>query len=482
MSQTRSSGKVVCIEVPEELQDAIEDFIKASQQARRDIASPQQLGSVEQQVAEACDRLLAASMQIIIQQSVAARQPSRLCHSKLVPTWLSRLLLSTKPMKNQGPRTVHLTLSRGPDIAISTVYYSRNCHRDNPLLGKGCFPALECLGIFEHTSPLLASRAALTACLSGSFAEAAQMLQLQGRPVEVKTLRRIVYRFAARSRFNLQRSEYRWPQGETAKGLRLVVALDGGRVRLRTNKRGKKRASKRHGYHTNWREPKLLYIYALDEKGKKLAKFKPIIDGTFKLLSDSEELFERLEKYLKALNVAEAVEVIFIGDGAPWVSNRVPKLASVLKIAPQKVTVVADFYHAVEHLKAAADGHKKFREKERQAWLKTQRKRLYQGKVDQVIAEIGQLKGKKIKTEKDYFVNRREHMRYAQWKKAGLPIGSGAVESAIRRIVNLRLKGAGIFWLEHHAEHMLLLRCFAKAHRWDNLLPLALHSALLPAL
>jgi hypothetical protein len=465
-----------------ELQDAIEDFIKAYQQAPRDISSPQQLDQVEQHVAQATDRLLAASMQPILQQSVAARETTRYRRNKLVPTWLRLLLTPAKPMKNQGRRTVHVTLSRGPDIAITTVYYSRNCHRDRTLAGKGCFPALHGLGIFDHASPLLASRAALTACLSGSFAEAIQMLQLQGRSLDVKTLRRMVYRFAARSRFNLQRSECRLPQGETAKGLRLVVALDGGRVRLRSNKRGKRRPSKRHGYRTNWREPKLLYIYAIDEKGKKLAKFKPIIDGTFELLAESEELFERLEKYLKALNVAEAVEVIFIGDGAPWVSNRVPKLAVALKIAPQNVQVVADFYHAVEHLKAAADGHKKFREKERQAWLKTQRKRLYQGKVDQVIAAIGQLKGKKIETEKDYFVNRREHMRYAQWKKTGLPIGSGAVESAIRRIVNLRLKGAGIFWLEHNAEHMLLLRCFAKAQRWDNLLPLALRSALLPAL
>ena len=33
-----------------------------------------------------------------------------------------------------------------------------------------------------------------------------------------------------------------------------------------------------------------------------------------------------------------------------------------------------------------------------------------------------------------------------------LPIGSGAMESAIRRVVNLRLKGALIYWLENTAE------------------------------
>jgi hypothetical protein len=482
MSQTKSSGKVVCIEVPAELQGPLEEFVQAYQQAPRDISTPQQLHQAEQQLADASDQLFAAAMQDIVQQSVAARESSRLCRSLLVPTWLRLLCRPAKPMKNQGRRRVHICLSRGKAITLSTVYYSRNCHRDNPLLGKGCFPALECLGILDHCSPLLASRAAQTACLSGSFAEAVDMLRLQGRSINIKTLARVVYRFASRARFNLQRCDYRLPQGESAAGLRLVVALDGGRVRLRRNKRGKRRVSQRHGYRTDWREPKLLYVYAIDDKGKKLARFKPIIDGTFERLTESEELFERLQKYLKALKVEEALEVIFIGDGAPWVSNRVPELAKALKIAQEKVQVVADFYHAVEHLKAVADAHKKFHDQQRKAWLKKQRKRLYQGKVDQVIADIDQLKGKKVQTEKDYFVNRRQHMRYAELKKAGVPIGSGAVESAIRRIVNLRLKGAGIFWFKHNAEHLLLLRCYAKAQRWHNLLPLALRSLLLPPL
>ncbi len=34
-----------------------------------------------------------------------------------------------------------------------------------------------------------------------------------------------------------------------------------------------------------------------------------------------------------------------------------------------------------------------------------------------------------------------ESMRYADFRARGLPIGTGVVESAIRRIVNLRLKG-----------------------------------------
>ena len=44
--------------------------------------------------------------------------------------------------------------------------------------------------------------------------------------------------------------------------------------------------------------------------------------------------------------------------------------------------------------------------------------------------------------------------------------GSGAVESSIRRVVNLRMKGNSIFWKEDSANNMLFLRSYYKAGRW----------------
>ena len=141
------------------------------------------------------------------------------------------------------------------------------------------------------------------------------MLRLQSIDLNVKTLTVLVYRFAARARQNLRRGNYQLPGQPTVKGMRLVVALDGGRARLRQNKPGKRRKSGRHGYRTPWREPKVLCIYAIDENGKKLDTFKPIVDGTFELLEESEEIFDRLKGYLAALRVEEAQAVLFIGDG-----------------------------------------------------------------------------------------------------------------------------------------------------------------------
>ena len=67
-------------------------------------------------------------------------------------------------------------------------------------------------------------------------------------------------------------------------------------------------------------------------------------------------------------------------------------------------------------------------------------------------------------------------MEYGRMKELGLPLGSGAMESAVRRVVNLRLKGAGIFWHKKSDEAMLLLRAFVKAGRTQDLANLAFAS------
>ena len=68
-----------------------------------------------------------------------------------------------------------------------------------------------------------------------------------------------------------------------------------------------------------------------------------------------------------------------------------------------------------------------------------------------------------------YFVNNRTRFDYATMDALKLPKGSGAMESAIRRVVNLRIKGASIYWLEDSAEAILLLRSFYKCNRWNDL-------------
>ena len=59
----------------------------------------------------------------------------------------------------------------------------------------------------------------------------------------------------------------------------------------------------------------------------------------------------------------------------------------------------------------------------------------------------------------------------------GRPLGSGAIESAMRRVINLRLKGNGIYWREENAEAMLVLRAAALTGRWQETMERA-HAAM----
>jgi hypothetical protein len=67
------------------------------------------------------------------------------------------------------------------------------------------------------------------------------------------------------------------------------------------------------------------------------------------------------------------------------------------------------------------------------------------------------------------FLDKHEaHLRYDWFGYRGRPLGSGAVESAIRRVINLRLKGNGIYRKEENAEAMLVLRAAVLTGRWQE--------------
>ena len=113
----------------------------------------------------------------------------------------------------------------------------------------------------------------------------------------------------------------------------------------------------------------------------------------------------------------------------------------------------------------------------RRRWVKQQRQRLRNGRASAVVQAVDLLcrgpLSKALRTQRDYFIRNAKRLDYAAAKEAGLPIGSGAVESAIRRVINLRLKGASMYWLKPSAEAMLMLRSYFKAGHWNLLKTMA---------
>ena len=75
-----------------------------------------------------------------------------------------------------------------------------------------------------------------------------------------------------------------------------------------------------------------------------------------------------------------------------------------------------------------------------------------------------------IATEIEYLRKHGESGRlsFVRFRKLGIPLGSGSIESSIRRVVNNRMKSNGMFWLAENAETMLQLRCQVMGGRWDE--------------
>jgi hypothetical protein len=96
------------------------------------------------------------------------------------------------------------------------------------------------------------------------------------------------------------------PINNLLKDQRVVIAVDGGRTRIRINKKGRRKLkTNRLGFTGEWVEPKLLTIYTVNEHGKKIRTSSlPITnDGTY---LGYQEFLSILEMYLVDLGISQA--------------------------------------------------------------------------------------------------------------------------------------------------------------------------------
>lgn len=159
--------------------------------------------------------------------------------------------------------------------------------------------------------------------------------------------------------------------------------------------------------------------------------------------------------------------LIFVSDGATWIKNWIedafPKAVSIL-----------DYYHACEHLHAFSSGC--FTDKKtEQAWVKKQKELLLQSKVTAVIENIKELGGdnKEAQNLISYYEGNKERMDYKSYQQMGRGIiGSGAIESAHRTVVQKRMKQSGQRWSVDGAQNMLNLRVTRKNLQWSKIIEL----------
>jgi hypothetical protein len=342
---------------------------------------------------------------------------------------------------------------------------------------------LACLGIVEGKSPALVREVARQTALMPSYAMARAELLEHGLKLNIKEVHNLGQTAGAAALAYRRRELELFRQGKlpagVGQGKRFGAMIDGGRVKLRKTTRrqkgqGKSKTQQRR-FRTEWREVKQIIVFEMDQQGRMKKGTEPILDGTF---LGPDEIMEVLAMRLHQVGASQAEVVAFRSDGAPWIWDRLDWVKKRLELSDKQVSKGLDWCHAVHHVSLALEPVLEGTERKRV--FKKLRKWLKGGRWQKVVEELVHLAtaaqlpaDASVWTAIAYLARHGEegHLAYASYRRRGLPLGSGAIESAIRRVINLRLKGNSIFWEEGNAEAMLQLRGLVLSGRWNNLFP-----------
>lgn len=307
-----------------------------------------------------------------------------------------------------------------------------------------------CRGARFAATPLLERRIAATACETGSYEKCARLCGEWGCALSDDKARNTV---TALGRGCLDSDLPALCADAAGAEDVLVVSMDGWMARFR-GERWAEDGDCEDG-RVAWHEVKSAVMY-------RLSQLADVSDGRRAIISKhivcapagtSPEAFARMvEAEARRMGMLRARKVYFIMDGGTYLWNIFDVNFSVY------ATPTLDYWHAVQHLSALADGlfaSEKDQEAKKE-WLSLrcrELKAIGPSGLVKTLSEIdyGKIRKrdakKEVRREAAYFKAHEEHMHYERNAALGVPIGSGAMESQCSQNQN-RFKRRGQFWSE----------------------------------
>jgi hypothetical protein len=219
-----------------------------------------------------------------------------------------------------------------------------------------------------------------------------------------------------------------------------------------------------------WQEVKTLVLAEVEplptDAGKRAREKRTCAHTTFSRLSDAETFSELCCGEISRRGIERAPRVCAIQDGAIWLQGFVDEHR-------HDAVRMLDFFHAAEYVSAIGDEVRALGGHLPVNWLAGILHRLKHDGPSRVLKHLCWLVerlGPSPTLQKNlcYLLKRETQMQYPQYQAAGWPIGSGMVESAHKRVLQARLKGAGMQWAATNVNAMLALRTMIDNDRWEQ--------------
>lgn len=216
-----------------------------------------------------------------------------------------------------------------------------------------------------------------------------------------------------------------------------------------------------------WREMKLGRVFKVRHHMALSAKRNWIYESRYTAhFGEADTFFEKWSGEVDPLR-----RVIFLGDGARWIWDRVSAFW------PEAVQIL-DYYHCKEHLFAFARvclQQAVFADQaSMQQWVSEQETLLFSDAVEEVIRRIAEIdSGSEAVAEAQskllhYYGSNQARMRYGTYRRLGYLIGSGPIESAHRYVIHKRMKLSGQRWTIKGAQAVANLRVAYASKQWSR--------------
>ncbi len=143
-----------------------------------------------------------------------------------------------------------------------------------------------------------------------------------------------------------------------------------------------------------------------------------------------------------------------VNDGARWIDR-------ITDTNFPHTQQINDWSHSTEHLWAVGNAVFGEATPEASTWVTQRKTELWAGQAETVVVALQALDLEMqpypeiVQQASGYFQDRVPKMRYADFRAAGYPIGSGTVESAARNVVQPRMRRPGRGWARENADAML---------------------------
>jgi hypothetical protein len=197
--------------------------------------------------------------------------------------------------------------------------------------------------------------------------------------------------------------------------------------------------------------------------------------SSFSRFADAATFSEQMVVELERRGTQTAGRVAAVSDGSLWIQG-------IIDTDRPDAVRILDFPHAAGYLAQAAQAAYGVDTPQTRAWLDQHTHRLKHQAPEPVLAALRalpitpaadrQAAAEACDVALGYLEARREQVRYADFQRQGLPIGSGAVESACKLVVEARLKGSGMHWARDNVTPMVALRTIVCSQRWGEAWPL----------